>query len=322
MDWQLSDEQNAIADLAADIFAGDGEAAPVWAVLAQAGLPTLLLPEGKGGAGLGMVELALVLIGEGRGLLAGPLWRHALAAAAIGSDDGARLALAIEGAVSASEHGNGWTLDGNAYAVPGLEDATQLVLAASTPQGERLFAVSLSEEGLTQTPATFTDHSAVADVHLDGVRATLLDYDGEWLRARAAVCIAAATVGVARGANERTAAYVGTRQQFGRPIGSFQAVAQRLADSFTDVEVAQTLAMELAWTIDAGRPLGTLPQVATYWANQCAHRVAHAAMHLHGGVGADVSYPIHRVLLLSRALEMQLGGARRQLTLIGKGLAA
>lgn len=323
MDWQLSDEQTAIADLAADIFAGDGDAPPAWAVLADAGLPTLLLPEDKGSAGLGMVELALVLIGEGRGLLAGPLWRHALAAAALGEVRAdARLTLAVSGDVTATQGDGGWTLDGAAYAVPGLEEATQIVLAATTPEGERLFAVDLAGQGQTRCDGTFTDNSAASDIAFVDAPARLLDHDGEWLRARAAVCLAALTIGVARGANDRTAAYVGTRQQFGRPIGSFQAVAQRLADSFTDVEVAQTLAMELAWFIDAGRPLEHRVETTTHWANQCAHRVAHAAMHLHGGVGADVSFPIHRVLLLCRGLEMQLGGAHRQLAIIGKELAA
>jgi alkylation response protein AidB-like acyl-CoA dehydrogenase len=322
MDYRISDEQRAIADLATDLFAGDGAAPPAWRVLEEAGLPQLLVPEAQGGVGLGQVELALVLIEQGRGLVTTPLWRHAVGALALGGRvaAGERLALAVESDAHAERSGEGWTLRGTVQAVPGAEDATRAVVPARFGDGIGLFEIDL--QGASHIEGVLTDGEPARDLILDGAPAHFLDLDGAWLRARAAACLAALSVGVARGAVERTAAYVTARHQFDRPIGSFQAVAQRMADAFTDVEVAQTLAMELAWRIDAGAELGHAVDVATYWANQCSHRVAHAAMHLHGGIGADTSYPIHRVLLMSRALEITLGGAHRQIARIGERLAA
>lgn len=327
MDFQLSDEQRAIADLAADLFAGDGAAPPSWATLVEAGLPSLLVPEDRGGVGLGQVELALVLCAQGRGLIAAPLWRHALAAQAVALaglpvSDGIRLTLTLDGAIAVRNADGDVRLDGQAKAVAGVADASHLIVPVGHGDDAQLHVVALDDAGMTRVDGVLTDGEPASDLVLDGVRATPLGLDAAWLRPRAAACLAALAVGVARGAVERTAAYVGTRHQFGRAIGSFQAVAQRMADAFTDVEVAHTLLFELAWRIDAGAPIGSSADVATYWANQCSHRVAHAAMHLHGGIGADVSYPIHRVLLMSRALEMMLGGSRRQLARIGERLAA
>jgi alkylation response protein AidB-like acyl-CoA dehydrogenase len=319
MDVRISEEQRAIADLAASIFAGDGETAPDWSVLADAGLPALLVPETDGGIGLGQLELTLVLIEQGRGLVAAPLWRRALAALAL-KDGAASATIALAGDAVATPSGAGWTVNGEALAVPGVDMSDRLVLAANVDGKARLFVVDLA--GLERREGVLTDHDRACDLILREIPAMALELDGAWLHIRAAACVAALTAGVARGAIERTAAYVGARQQFGRPIGSFQAVAQRLADSFTDVEVTQTLAMELAWKIDAGADIGNTAEVASYWASQCAHRVAHAAMHLHGGMGADTSYPIHRVLLMSRRLELELGGARRQVARIGERLAA
>lgn len=321
MDFRLSDEQEAIAGLAADLFAGDGDAPPAWQQLEDAGLTQLLLPAAQGGSELGMVELALVLIEQGRGLVTVPLWRSALAALAMGTAERAP-ALATEAMVAATRTEQGWQLRGRVVAVPGLAGASSLVLTARDGDRDAVFVLDPQAPGVTRTNGVLTDGEAANDLVLDDVPGRELAVGPAWLHARVAACVSALTVGVARGALERTAAYVGTRQQFGRPIGSFQAVAQRLADAFSDVEVAQTLAIELAWTIDVGAEIGSTADVTAYWAAQCGHRVAHAAMHLHGGIGADTSYPIHRVLLQSRALELVLGGARRQIARIGERLAA
>lgn len=311
MNFTFSDDQRAIQDMAAAMFAGDGGSPPTWEALSDAGLPGLLLPEDRGGVGLGLVELALVLIEQGRGFVASPLWRHAVAALALGTGAG-RSTVAIDGSVIVYRD----RLSGTLRTVVGAEEADRVVLAVDGA----VFAVELS--GVARVDGVLTDGQAAADLVLDGTAAIRLPHEADWLRTRAAACLAALTVGVARGAMERTARYVGQREQFGRAIGSFQAVAQRLADAFTDVEVAHTLAFELAWKLDAGVPLDGAAEVATYWANQCAHRVAHTAMHLHGGIGADTGYPIHRGLMLARALELELGGSRRQLAVLGTRLAA
>ncbi|CAN5327516.1 acyl-CoA dehydrogenase family protein [soil metagenome] len=327
MDFRLSDEQRAIADLAGELFAGDGANPPTWETLFDAGLPSLLVAEAQGGVGLGQVELAQVLIAQGRGLVSMPLWRHALAAQALSLSgkaprDGDRLSLALDSVVTVRDAPEGLVLDGEIRAVVGAGEASCLVLPAGAGEAARLYVIALDHAGVTAAEGVLTDGERASDLKLRGVPAVALDVDMEWLGVRAAACLAALAVGVARGAIERTADYVGTRYQFGRAIGSFQAVGQRMADAFSDVEVAHTLLFELAWRIDADAEIGSTAEIATYWANQCSHRVSHAAMHLHGGIGADTSYPIHRVLLMSRALEMMLGGPHRQLARIGERLAA
>lgn len=319
MDFRLSDDQRAIAALASDLFAGDGDTPPDWQTLVEAGLPALLVPEALGGVGLGMVDLALLLIEQGRGLAVAPLWRHALAAAALADVDigDARATVAPTARLTARDG----VVSGRATAVAGAGGGW-LVAPVDTGDGPKLFGIRLDAAGIDSVDGVLTDGTAAADLTLTDVAARPLGLRGDWLADRAAACLAALTVGVSRGAIERTARYVGARQQFGRAIGSFQAVAQRMADAFGDVEVTQTLLFELAWSIDAGVPSGSIAPVATWWANQCAHRVAHTAMHLHGGIGADTSYPIHRVLLMSRALELELGGAHRALARIGERLAA
>ena len=143
----------------------------------------------------------------------------------------------------------------------------------------------------------------------------------DWLFQRAAACVAALQLGVAAEAMRRTAEYTGTRHQFGRPIGSFQGVALRAADGYIDIEVARGALMQLGWRLDQGLDATAAAHVAKYWANQCGHRVAHTAAHLHGGLGADVSYPIHRFLLWARALEMTAGGAQSHLFELGELVA-
>jgi alkylation response protein AidB-like acyl-CoA dehydrogenase len=329
MDFQLSDEQIAIAALAADLF-GDGRV-PDWPMLLEVGIPGLLVPEVLGGAGLGYCELALVLLEQGRALNLTPLWRHALAAHALATGgatpiDGDRLTVAIDGDAVATVASAGWRLDGTLRAVGGVTGAQRVVVCATCGRGTQLFVVALDSPGVGLVNGVLTDGDGAADVCLCGVtvgpEACLSDdMDREWLRDRASACVVALAAGVARGAIERTAGYVGTRRQFGRPVGSFQAVAVRMADAFTAVEVTQTLLYELCWRIDSATPLGSLAAIASYWANECGHRVAHTAMHLHGGIGADTSYPVHRVLLMSRALELTLGGAHRQIAHIGERLA-
>jgi len=124
---------------------------------------------------------------------------------------------------------------------------------------------------------------------------------------------------------ELTAEYARSREQFGRPIGSFQAVAQRLADGYIDVEAIGLTMWQAAWLLAAGRPGD--PEVdaaiasAKFWAADAGHRVAHTAVHVHGGIGIDTSYPLHRYFVAAKRAEFTLGGATAQLLRLGDILA-
>ena len=109
--------------------------------------------------------------------------------------------------------------------------------------------------------------------------------------------------------------------QFGRPIGSFQAVAQRLADAYVDVEAVRLTMWQAAWRLEAGLPAQTEVATAKFWAADAGHRVAHTAVHVHGGVGIDTDHPLHRYFVAAKRAEFELGGATAQLRRIGVELA-
>jgi alkylation response protein AidB-like acyl-CoA dehydrogenase len=129
-------------------------------------------------------------------------------------------------------------------------------------------------------------------------------------------------VGVSERALEITTAHLRERVQFGAPIGSFPAVQQRAADCWIDLQALRWTAWRAAWLLAEGRPALREAAVAKFWAAEAGSRIANAAQHLHGGLGVDIEYPIHRHFLWSKALELALGGAAPQLARLGRELAA
>ena len=131
--------------------------------------------------------------------------------------------------------------------------------------------------------------------------------------------------GVLSRALELTTEYARSREQFGRPIGSFQAVAQRLADAYIDVEAVRLTMWQAAWLLAAGQPgdpeVDAAVASAKFWAADAGHRVAHTAVHVHGGMGIDTSYPLHRYFVAAKRAEFTLGGATAQLLRLGDVLA-
>jgi hypothetical protein len=111
------------------------------------------------------------------------------------------------------------------------------------------------------------------------------------------------------------------RVQFGVKIGSFQAVQHRAADAFIDLEAMRWTLWQAAWRLAEGLPAERAAAVATFWAAEGGSRIANASLHLHGGLGSDVDYPIHRHFLWSKALELQGGGASATQAKLGAELA-
>ena len=114
-----------------------------------------------------------------------------------------------------------------------------------------------------------------------------------------------------------TASYVSERRQFDRPLGSFQAVQQRAADAYIDVEAMRLTMLQAAWQIDAGLDAGHAVEVARFWASEAGQRVVSTAQHLHGGMGADIDYPLHRYTLAMKEIELAFGGATETLARMG-----
>jgi alkylation response protein AidB-like acyl-CoA dehydrogenase len=142
-----------------------------------------------------------------------------------------------------------------------------------------------------------------------------------WLveQAQAAMCVMAS--GACAAALELTANYTKSREQFGRPIASFQAVSQRAADAYIDTEAVRLTAWQAAWRLDTGLPASEQVAIAKFWASEGAQRVVHAAHHLHGGMGVDRDYPLYRYFLLVKQLELSLGSATPSLVRLGGLLA-
>ena len=237
-------------------------------------------------------------------------------------------------APTAARPAGGWLLSGVKTMVGAAPEADWLLVPAATPDGSAVFLIGAGAPGVTvqrqqatgglSTGGLSTGQLVLADVAVpadqvlggpDGQRAAA------WLAAHGMVGLCAHQLGVLERALEMTAEYTQSRVQFGRPIGTFQAVRQRLADAYTDVEAVRLTMWQAAWQLAEGLPASTAIATAKFWAADAGHRVAHTAVHLHGGVGIDVSYPLHRYFTAAKRGEFSLGGATTQLRHIGAALA-
>jgi alkylation response protein AidB-like acyl-CoA dehydrogenase len=210
--------------------------------------------------------------------------------------------------------------------VPAGTLAKLVLVPAATPDGVGVFLVERGAPGVALERQIATHREPQARLTLDGARlaadAVLGDLGAggeivEWMVDRALVGICALQLGVAEEALRRTAEYTRTRRQFGRPIASFQGVALRAADAYIDLEAMRSTLLQAAWRVAQELPARAEVAAAKWWACRGGQRVAHTAQHLHGGIGADVDYPIHRFFLWSKHLDVTLGGASRQLSRLG-----
>lgn len=332
---------------------------PLWEALAEAGLLGVALPTDLGGSGLGIIEQCLVLEQVGRTVAPVPVLASivlgALPIATFGSDElrarwvpaaaegrAILTAALVEPANRRPEapttvavrdaDGDGWRLTGVKTCVPAGTLADAIVVPARFEDGGvGAFVVAADADGLTIEAQRVTNRDLEAQLTLDAVavdRSALLatpERGSEvlsWIVERATVGLCAQVAGIVGRALEMTAAYTKERVQFDRPIATFQAVGQRAADAYIDVEATRLVLWQAAWRLAEGLPAATEVEVAKYWAAEAAHRVGHTAIHLHGGTGVDVDHPIHRYFIAAKELEFTLGGATDQLLRIGATLAA
>ena len=144
----------------------------------------------------------------------------------------------------------------------------------------------------------------------------------EWMTERAIAGLCSVQTGVCEAALRLTATYASEREQFGAKIGTFQAVAQRLADAYIDTEGIRLTALQAAWLLGQEVPATDSVHIAKFWASFGGDRVVHAAQHIHGGVGMDLDYPIHRYFRWSKVIELTLGTATEHLRRLGQRIAA
>ncbi len=328
----------------------------LWAELARANLLGIGLPEDVGGSGLGFLELFLLLEQIGRTVAPVPvlptLVLGALPIAAYGTADQRKrylppvaagdlvltAALAEVGAeptrpvTTARRDGAVWRLDGVKVCVPAAHVAGRVLTPARTGEDTvGLFLLDPTGDGVRADDQRTTSGQPEQRLELAGARVPAEDVLGDpeaagpvldWLLERATVAYCAVAVGVCEEAVRLTAEYTKTREQFDRPIASFQAVGQRAADAYIDTEAVRLTAVHAAWRLASGLPATEQVAVAKFWAADGGQRVVHAAQHLHGGMGVDRDYPLHRYFLWAKQLELTLGGATAQLRQLGSLLAS
>lgn len=364
MNFDLSDEQRVVSDLAARIFSDQATTERVkaaesterfdrslWASLAGAGLLGLCLPERDGGSSMGMVELALIAEQQGRHVAPVPVVCAIAAAMTIaehGTDEqrSALLPGVIDGSIvvtsalaeagandvampttTATATADGYHLSGYRPAVPYGQHAARILVPARLEGDDlALFIVDPTSAGVTIDIADTTDRQAAAHLTLDtdvagtcrfGTCETLVE-----LHLRSLVGLCAVHLGVAEGSLALTAAHVGTRQQFGKPLSSFQAVGQRAADAYITTEALRVTTMNAAWRLAEGLTAHRDVLVAAYWASEGGQQVTLTGQHLHGGIGADIDYPVHRYFQWSSQLANALGTASSHLARLGLLIAA
>lgn len=359
MDFQLTEDQRAFADMAQALFAdycsdeqlrafdasGLPFMQPLWQQCVAGGLHAILVPEEGGGLELGMAELMGVLEQQGGALALVPLWEHQLALAAALRFGAAPLRAALKAlaadapltvslgglaaargaSLQARRDGDGYRLDGFAAAVPLGAHSAALLASVMLDGAPRLMLIDLANPAIGKAEGTTQHHLAVADLRFDGVlvpgSAMLAEPALAWVEPRALACLAALQLGVSAQQLSRTVDYVSERRQFDRVIGSFQLVAGQMADGHIAAETLRSALWQLVYRIDAG--LGAAPQgwATHFLACSAGHQIGHMAQHVHGGIGVDITFHIHRFLFWSRALATTLGGAEHNLAKLGDWLA-
>jgi len=307
----------------------------------QLGLQGLAIPEEYGGSGYGYVELVVVLEEMGRALLAAPYFATvALAANALlaSGDDAAKkeylpgiaagdtiATVALTEAngrwdesgvtMEATKGGDGYTLSGEKTFVIDGHTANLILVAARSGGGVSLFAVDGSASGLTRTPLSTMDQTRKqAKLTFDNVPAKLVGAEGQgWpVLAKtldlAAVALAAEQVGGAQKVLEMAVEYAKDRVQFGRPIGSFQAIKHKCADMLLEVESAKSAAYYAGWA--ASEDNDELPVVASLAKSYCSDAYFHAAaenIQIHGGIGFTWEHDAHLYFKRAKSSELLLG---------------
>jgi alkylation response protein AidB-like acyl-CoA dehydrogenase len=334
MDFGFSDEQREIKSTAREFLAdrfkpervrelaesGDPYDAGVWGEICELGWPGIAIAEEHGGQGLGMVELVILQEELGYALAPTPLVSNAGAGAVIqsaGSD--AQQRRWLPGIASGDERG-ALAMTADDAPVAGAADGAALIVL---PHGDQARIVEQSQAELERldlidSTRAYYRVSANGGDPLEGDVASGLQ--------RAAVALAAELVGVGQRALDMAVDYAKEREQFGRPIGAYQAVSHRLAEMLWDVEEARSLTYYAAWCADAEPDaLALAAHMAKARASDSANSVTHNAIQTFGGIGFTWEHEVHFFLKRARVSSQLLGSARehreRVADLVGLGEA-
>jgi 3-oxocholest-4-en-26-oyl-CoA dehydrogenase beta subunit len=322
----------------------------LWKSLAETGVLAAALPEALGGSDFGMLEQTAILRELGRVVAAVPyLWSIALGAGALAKfGDADQQALAAQAGageivlttalaeelrattdapgIVAEPAGAGWTLTGTATTVAYADRAARILVPAITSHGVGVFVVDPGQASVTAQQVV--DLSPEFVVELAATPAELLGSIEAgadiltWLREHAWLGLSALQLGTLERALELTAEHTRTREQFGKPIGSFQSVAQRLSDAYIDIGGLRLTVTQGAWRLAEDLPAAEAIHIAKFWAAEAGHKVAHTVVHVHGGLGIDRDHITHNYFTAAKHNEFALGGATPHLLALGAELAS
>lgn len=327
----------------------------LWRQLAESGMHGLVVDEEYGGLGMTLVELCLILELQGRFVAPVPLL-PTLVECAIPLGRSANAALkervlpavvsgelilspvrpaygyVVTDALRATAAGDGWTVNGSSGLVPYAGVANGFVVSVPADDGELVMfycpadadGIAVSEQRTTSGELagylTFDAHTVSEDrVLATGDAARDI---AEKQKQDACVGLAALQVGVLSEGLKRTAEYVSQRKQFGRPLGAFQAVSQQAANAYMSIESLRGVYWRALDDIEHGKDAALSARVAKFWVGEAGHIAAHTILHLHGGIGQDIGYPVHRFFLWGKHNERYLGTPDEAALNVGTLIAA
>jgi alkylation response protein AidB-like acyl-CoA dehydrogenase len=350
----LTDRGN-LATLKASEQSDEGIDRAGWNALADANLLGIAIPEAHGGLGLGFLDLCLVLREVGKQVAPIPilpcLVSAALPLARFGTPeqqaDLARIASgeliataalmeyeceADDPHVIATRDGDGWRIDGIKTNVPFADVAGTMLVSTRVAGSDdvAVFSVATAAGGVSLARQVGQNYEHLFEVSFDGVRCTTADMLGspgtgreilDFTLARTLVGMCALIGGVCDSAVRITAQHTIDRKQFDRQIGTFQAVSQRMADAYINNQAIELTMLQAATHLDEGREVPDEVATAKYWSCEGGNQIAHAALHIHGGISIDLGYPIHRHFLWIKQAEFTLGAATPTLKRLGALMA-
>ncbi len=338
LDFALSDDQEALRAGARELLddlgsttrvravveVGGGIDAELWAGMLEQGWPGVALREDQGGLGLGPVEVVVLLEEIGRHAAAAPFASTVLALDTFkdaGRDDwiasllgGAHACVAWSrrrDAVRAEPDGSGWRLRGRPDPVLYAPSAALAVVVAAVDDGDAVFVVELDDQHRGPAEPAMDRTRQLGWLHLDDVAATRLDgVSADFVLDRGATYAAAEMLGGADRVLAMAVDYAKERVQFGRPIGSFQAVKHRCADMLVDVEGMRSSVYWAAWCLSADdRDRSVAASTAKIWCSDASKRVMASGLQVHGGIGFTWEHDLHLFLKRAQLDQVSFGDA-------------
>ncbi|HTY79277.1 MAG TPA: acyl-CoA dehydrogenase family protein [Candidatus Bathyarchaeia archaeon] len=353
------DEQCKAAHVRQMFDDAKGYGETLWSEMAKLGWLGLPFPEEQGGAGLGLVELGIVLEEMGRAAYPGPFFATVVLGGlgielggnaaqkdkwlpAISAGTARATAALLEAdldwdpastTTTATRDGQGWTLSGIKRFVPWAHVADVALVPARSPEGLSLFLVDPKAAGVTLTPMVGIDlANRWSEMRLDKVAGgpdAVLGAPGsagpllDSLLRRAAVMSSAEMLGAARRCLDMSVGYVKVREQFGQPVGSFQAIRHRCAEMLLEAENAHAAVYYAAWALSAGAEDAAMASsICKAYVSDAARKVCGDAIQVHGGIGFTWEYDLHLYMKRAKALEPLYGDAEFHRELIVRHLAS